>query len=92
MKNITQIGKVDEILGPITEYTVSIQLSDNYKASSFEKDQLLYIDPRKLLPLERFLPKPAVPKEARKRKLNDSQSRGQGNKRFRDDRGGGGSK
>lgn len=86
MKNITQIGKIDEILGPITEYLVSIQLSDNYKASSFEKDQKLYIDPRKLLPLDRFLPKPPAPKGPKKRKNKDGQ--GGQNKRFKDDRGG----
>ena len=88
LKNITQIGKVDEILGPITSYVVSVQLSDNYKASSFEKNQPLYIDPRKLLPLERFLPREPVPKEARKkRKAGDSD--GNSFKKFKSDRGGG---
>lgn len=82
------LGKVDEILGQIHSYTVSVQLNDNYKASSFEKKQPLYIDPRKLLPLERFLPKEPVPKEkTKKRKSNDAG--GDGNfKKFRDDRGG----
>lgn len=90
LKNITQIGKVDEILGAIQSYVVSVQLSDNYKASSFEKDQPLYIDPRKLLPLERFLPREPVPKEARKkRKSGDGNSDGNSFKRFKDDRGGG---
>lgn len=89
LKNITQIGKIDEILGPINGYFVSIQLSDNYKASSFEKDQKLYIDPRKLLPLERFLPKPTVPKASRKRKLNDSQGGRDSFKKSRDEREGG---
>jgi len=90
LKNITQVGKIDEILGPINGYMVSVQLNDSYKASSFEKGQTLYIDPRKLLPLDRFLPKPPVPKEAKKRKLNDSQSKTDGGsfKKFRDDRGG----
>ena len=89
LKNITQVGKVDEILGPIHAYVVSVQLNDSYKASSFEKDQPLYIDPRKLLPLERFLPKEPVPKEARKkRKNNDTGSEGRPFKSFRDERGG----
>jgi H/ACA ribonucleoprotein complex subunit 1 len=31
-------------------------VSDGIKASSFKADQKLYIDPAKLLPVERFLP------------------------------------
>lgn len=53
-----QIGKVDEIFGAIRDYHVSIKLSENIKANSFEKDAKVYIDPAKLLPLQRFLPKP----------------------------------
>lgn len=52
-----QIGKIDEIFGNIRDYYVSIKLSDNMKAGSFEKDTKLFIDPAKLLPLQRFLPK-----------------------------------
>lgn len=33
-----QIGKIDEIFGNIRDYYVSIKLSDNVKASSFEKN------------------------------------------------------
>lgn len=89
LENITQIGKIDEILGPIRSYIVSVQLSDNYKASTFKKDQILYIDPRKLLPLDRFLPKPPVPKDSKNKKrksANESSDKG-GFKRFRDDKG-----
>lgn len=32
-----QIGKIDEIFGNIRDYYVSIKLSENIKASSFEK-------------------------------------------------------
>ncbi|XP_063988264.1 H/ACA ribonucleoprotein complex subunit 1 [Diachasmimorpha longicaudata] len=53
-----QIGKIDEIFGNIRDYYVSIKLSDNVKATSFEKNLTLFIDPGKLLPLQRFLPKP----------------------------------
>ncbi|CAK9797372.1 Probable H/ACA ribonucleoprotein complex subunit 1 [Anthophora plagiata] len=59
MENKQQIGKIDEIFGNIREYYVSIKLSENMKASSFQKDTQLFIDPAKLLPLQRFLPKPA---------------------------------
>ncbi|KYM99829.1 PREDICTED: H/ACA ribonucleoprotein complex subunit 1 [Cyphomyrmex costatus] len=57
-ENKQQIGKIDEIFGNIRDYYVSIKLSENVKASSFQKDAQLYIDPAKLLPLQRFLPKP----------------------------------
>ncbi|XP_015184876.1 PREDICTED: probable H/ACA ribonucleoprotein complex subunit 1 [Polistes dominula] len=57
-ENKQQIGKIDEIFGNIRDYYVSIRLSENIKASSFEKNTQLFIDPAKLLPLQRFLPKP----------------------------------
>ncbi|XP_012522520.1 probable H/ACA ribonucleoprotein complex subunit 1 [Monomorium pharaonis] len=57
-ENKQQIGKIDEIFGNIRDYYVSIKLSENVKAASFEKNVQLYIDPLKLLPLQRFLPKP----------------------------------
>ncbi|XP_071494168.1 H/ACA ribonucleoprotein complex subunit 1-like [Diadema antillarum] len=59
LENKQQIGKVDEIFGHLTDYFFSVKLSDNMSASSFNKDQKFYIDPYKLLPLQRFLPKPA---------------------------------
>ncbi|XP_011689444.1 PREDICTED: probable H/ACA ribonucleoprotein complex subunit 1 [Wasmannia auropunctata] len=53
-----QIGKIDEIFGNIRDYYVSVKLSENVKAASFQKDAQLFIDPAKLLPLQRFLPRP----------------------------------
>ena len=53
-----QIGKIDEIFGTIKEYYVSVKLSDDVKAKSFEANKQLFIDPAKLLPLSRFLPQP----------------------------------
>lgn len=58
LENKSQIGKVDEIFGNIKDYYVSIKPSENIKAESFKKDNKLYIDPNKLLPLKRFLPQP----------------------------------
>uniref|UniRef100_A0A6M2DF11 H/ACA ribonucleoprotein complex subunit n=1 Tax=Xenopsylla cheopis TaxID=163159 RepID=A0A6M2DF11_XENCH len=58
LENKEQIGKIDEIFGNIRDYSVSIKLGENMKASSFQKNQKLFIDPAKLLPLQRFLPKP----------------------------------
>ncbi|XP_059177920.1 H/ACA ribonucleoprotein complex subunit 1-like [Physella acuta] len=67
LKNKEQIGKVDEIFGPIKDFFFSVKLSENMKATSFEKAAKFYIDPAKLLPLARFLAKPAGPRGAGKR-------------------------
>ncbi|XP_037316995.2 H/ACA ribonucleoprotein complex subunit 1 [Pungitius pungitius] len=58
LENKEQIGKVDEIFGQLREFYFSVKLSDNMRASSFKKLQKFYIDPMKLLPLQRFLPRP----------------------------------
>ena len=58
LENKEQIGKVDEIFGNIKDYSISIKLSENMKASHFKAAQKLFIDPAKLLPLARFLPQP----------------------------------
>ncbi|XP_062250405.1 H/ACA ribonucleoprotein complex subunit 1 [Platichthys flesus] len=58
LENKEQIGKVDEIFGQLREFYFSVKLSDNMKAGSFKKLQKFYIDPMKLLPLQRFLPRP----------------------------------
>ena len=54
------IGKVDEILGPINEVYFSIKMGEGMVASSFKKGDKVYIGGDKLLPIERFLPKPKV--------------------------------
>jgi len=58
LENKQQIGKVDEIFGPMKQYWFSITLLENMKSDSFKKDQKLFVDPNKLLPLARFLPRP----------------------------------
>lgn len=58
LENKSAIGKVDEILGPINEVYFSVKMGDGMVASSFQKGDKVYIGPDKLLPLERFLPKP----------------------------------
>ncbi|XP_060520490.1 probable H/ACA ribonucleoprotein complex subunit 1 [Cylas formicarius] len=57
LENKEQVGKIDEIFGNIRDYSVTIRLGDDMKAGSFKKLQKLYIDPAKLLPLQRFLPR-----------------------------------
>lgn len=61
LQNKSVIGKVDEILGPINEVYFSIKMGEGMVASSFKKGDKVYIAGDKLLPLERFLPKPKVP-------------------------------
>ncbi|TFL03685.1 H/ACA ribonucleo protein complex, subunit Gar1/Naf1 [Pterulicium gracile] len=60
LQNKSQIGKVDEILGPINEVYFSIKMSDGMVAGSFKKGDKVFIGGDKLLPIERFLPKPKV--------------------------------
>ncbi|XP_031628481.1 probable H/ACA ribonucleoprotein complex subunit 1 [Contarinia nasturtii] len=62
LENKEQIGKIDEIFGNLRDYYVTIKLGENMKAGSFKSQQKLFIDPAKLLPLHRFLPKPPQPK------------------------------
>lgn len=69
LENHNVIGRVDEILGPINQMYFSIKVAEGVVASSFKKDDKVYIGSDKLLPLDRFLPKPKgpkMPKSARK--------------------------
>ncbi|SCU91773.1 LADA_0F11936g1_1 [Lachancea dasiensis] len=70
LENKSQVGKVDEILGPLNEVFFTVKCSEGVQASSFKKGDKFYIAPDKLLPIERFLPKPKVagpPKPKKKR-------------------------
>ncbi|KAJ2681832.1 H/ACA snoRNP pseudouridylase subunit [Coemansia spiralis] len=58
LENKTQIGKVDEILGPINDVYFTVKLQDGVVATSFKPADKVFIGSDKLLPLERFLPKP----------------------------------
>ncbi|KAI8826064.1 Gar1/Naf1 RNA binding region-domain-containing protein [Fimicolochytrium jonesii] len=58
LENKTQIGKVDEILGPLNEVFFTVKLQEGVQANSFKGGDKVYIAPDKLLPLDRFLPKP----------------------------------
>ncbi|PIL30466.1 hypothetical protein GSI_07165 [Ganoderma sinense ZZ0214-1] len=58
LQNKSVIGRVDEILGPINEVYFSVKMGDGMVASSFKKGDKVYIGGDKLLPIDRFLPKP----------------------------------
>ncbi|KAF9979183.1 H/ACA snoRNP pseudouridylase subunit [Actinomortierella ambigua] len=67
LENKSQIGKVDEILGPMNELYFTIKLQDGMVATSFKPNDKVFIAPDKLLPLERFLPKPKAVGKVTKR-------------------------
>ncbi|KAH3679672.1 hypothetical protein WICMUC_000812 [Wickerhamomyces mucosus] len=69
LENKTQIGKVDEILGPLNEVFFTIKPSEGVQADSFKDGDKFFIAPDKLLPIDRFLPKPksVVPKPKKKK-------------------------
>ncbi|KAI0747695.1 Gar1/Naf1 RNA binding region-domain-containing protein [Daedaleopsis nitida] len=58
LQNKSVIGRVDEILGPINEVYFSVKMGEGMVASSFKKGDKVYIGGDKLLPIDRFLPKP----------------------------------
>ncbi|OSC97647.1 Gar1-domain-containing protein [Trametes coccinea BRFM310] len=66
LQNKSVIGRVDEILGPINEVYFSVKMGEGMVASSFKKGDKVYIGGDKLLPLERFLPKPKAPAGVKK--------------------------
>lgn len=72
LENKSQIGKVDEILGPLNEVFFTIKCSEGVQATSFKDGDKFYIAPDKLLPIERFLPKPKVvgPPKPKKKKAS----------------------
>ncbi|KAI7268715.1 hypothetical protein KC335_g6956, partial [Hortaea werneckii] len=58
LENKTAIGKVDEILGPLNQVFFTIKPQEGIQATSFKQGDKFYIGGDKLLPLEKFLPKP----------------------------------
>lgn len=53
-----QIGKVEEIFGGVSNGFFTIKMGDGIVATSYKAGDKFFIDPMKLLPLERFLPQP----------------------------------
>ncbi|CAN4118404.1 unnamed protein product [Withania somnifera] len=93
LQNKTQIGKVDEIFGPINESLFSIKVMEGIIATSYSAGDKFYIDPAKLLPLARFLPQPKGQQQAFRgggRGGGRGGRGGRGGGGFRGGRGGGG--
>ncbi|KAI8627574.1 Gar1/Naf1 RNA binding region-domain-containing protein [Xylariaceae sp. FL1651] len=66
LENKTAVGKVDEVLGPINQVYFTIKPSEGIQATSFKPGDKFYIGSEKVLPFERFLPKPKPPPGAPK--------------------------
>eukprot|EP00927_Polykrikos_kofoidii_P004908 TRINITY_DN1193_c0_g1_i12.p1 TRINITY_DN1193_c0_g1~~TRINITY_DN1193_c0_g1_i12.p1 ORF type:complete len:142 (-),score=39.54 TRINITY_DN1193_c0_g1_i12:98-523(-) len=81
LENNEEIGKIDEIFGPINHFFFSVKLGEGMKAASFTKGKKFYIDNQKLLPLARFLPMPGGGKGGGgKGKGKDGKGKGKGRK------------
>ncbi|KAI9845430.1 MAG: H/ACA snoRNP pseudouridylase subunit [Sclerophora amabilis] len=76
LENKTAIGKVDEILGPINQVHFTVKPQEGIVAASFKTGDKFYIGGDKLLPLDRFLPKPKPPPGQSKPKRAGGASRG----------------
>jgi len=88
LQNKTSIGKVDEILGPINQVYFTIKPTEGIQATSFKSGDKFYIGGDKLLPLEKFLPKPKPPPGAPKPKRAGGARGGRGGAPMRGGRGG----
>lgn len=56
LENKTQIGKIDEVLGPINQLFFTIKPQEGIVATSFKSGDKFYIGGDKLLPLEKYAP------------------------------------
>lgn len=83
-----QLGKVDEILGPINEVYFTVKCQEGVVASSFKPNDKVFITSDKLLPLERFLPKPKAAKAPKVKKAAGAGGRGGARGGFGGGRGG----
>lgn len=81
-ENKTQVGKIEEIFGPISKVMVTIKLLEGVQATSYSPGDTFHISPDKLLSLERFLPQQNSSTVRNKRKtFPSSQGRGQNQSR-----------
>ncbi|KAK7757569.1 H/ACA snoRNP pseudouridylase subunit [Diatrype stigma] len=90
LENKTAVGKIDEVLGPINEVHFTIKPSEGIQAGSFQPGDRFFIGSEKLMPLERFLPRPKPPPGAPKVRKPSRGGPGGGFSRGGPIRGGGG--
>ncbi|KAL4881363.1 Gar1/Naf1 RNA binding region-domain-containing protein [Aspergillus karnatakaensis] len=87
LENKTPIGKVDEVLGPINQVYFTVKPQEGIVATSLKTGDKVYIGGDKLLPIEKFLPKPKPPPGAKVKKPAGGRGGGRGG--FGGGRGGG---
>ncbi|CBF81453.1 H/ACA ribonucleoprotein complex subunit GAR1/NAF1 [Aspergillus nidulans FGSC A4] len=78
LENKTPIGKIDEVLGPINQVYFTIKPQEGIVATSFKPGDKVYIGGDKLLPIEKFLPKPKPPPGAKAKKAVGARGGGRG--------------
>ncbi|KAL2009857.1 hypothetical protein VTN00DRAFT_5664 [Thermoascus crustaceus] len=76
LENKTPVGKVDEVLGPINQVYFTVKPQEGIVANSFKAGDKFYIGSDKLLPIEKFLPKPKPPPGVSKPKKAAGAGRG----------------
>lgn len=76
LENKSVVGKVDEILGPINDVYFTIKPAEGIQATSFKSGDKFFIGSDKLLPLERFLPKPKAPSTSKPKKSGAGVNKG----------------
>ncbi|XP_057511563.1 putative H/ACA ribonucleoprotein complex subunit 1-like protein 1 [Actinidia eriantha] len=64
LQNMTQMGRVDEIFGPVSEPFMSFRCVTCVVCFSYSAGDKFYMDPAKLLLLSRILPQPQGHKQA----------------------------
>ena len=90
LENKKQIGKIEEILGPISEVYFTVKPVDGVIATSFQPGDKVYLGPDKLMPLQRFTqPQTGPPRGVRKPGGGRGRGRGGGRGGFGGGRGGG---
>lgn len=67
LSNKTEVGKIDEILGPLNQMYVSVKAAEGVKPGSLPTGTKMYIDAQQVLPLQRFLPTPPSPIAVKKK-------------------------
>ncbi|KAL4808436.1 H/ACA ribonucleoprotein complex, subunit Gar1/Naf1 [Aspergillus unguis] len=78
LENKTPIGKIDEVLGPINQVYFTIKPQEGIVATSFKPGDKVFIGGDKLLPIEKFLPKPKAPPGAKPKKAVGGRGGGRG--------------
>lgn len=81
--NKKQVGKIDEVLGPVTDVYASVKLEENQKVADFNSYTKFEAYKDKFINKERFLPREEVEKrkEINDKKKNDNRSRSFDNKK-----------